>query len=162
MGSFFEVSDDPLNQRVFLQRCLEGGANTIYLETDPTIGGDISAIPFPPEMSKVDIGSVTNGSGFIINYKDKLKLTTDLSPTKSVADGADATFAIVAAGGTGPYSYQWYYNDILIDSSINPSAATATLVNHAVTAASEGVYHAVVTDSLGNTVISTKSTLTVT
>lgn len=113
-------------------------------------------------IGKISLGSAKNGAAFFIDYTDKFKLTTDLTPTLSVADGADATWAIVAAGGTAPYTYKWYFNDILIDSTINPTAATATLVDHAVTSASAGVYYCVITDSAGKTITSTKSTLTVT
>jgi len=161
MGSFFYVQDDPSNQQVILSRAVEPGANVIWLDTDPS-GSGVTEAPFPDVIGKISLGSAKNGAAFFIDYTNKFKLTTDLTPTLSVDDGADATFAIVVAGGTSPYSYQWYYNDILIDSSINPSAATATLVNHDVTAASEGVYYCIVTDSAGKTITSTKSTLTVT
>ena len=90
-----------------------------------------------------------------------LNLSTDLAATQSVAPAADATFAIVAAGGHAPYTYQWYWNGVLIDTTLNPSADTATLVNHAVTTASAGKYWCVVTDLDGKTIKSTECTLTV-
>lgn len=90
-----------------------------------------------------------------------LSLSTDLPATKTAAPASDVTFTIVAAGGHKPLTYQWYYESILIDPAINPSAATASLVNHAVTTESSGNYHAVVTDSLGNVVTSTTCALTV-
>lgn len=166
MGSFFYVQDDPVNQRVILSRAVEPGSNIIWLDTDPT-GAGVTEAPFPDVISKVSLGAAKNGAAFFIDYTDKFKLTTDLAPTLSVADGADATFAIVAAGGASPYTYKWYWNDIYIDPNAdpenpNPTAATATLVNHAVTSASAGVYYCVVTDSAGKTITSAKSTLTVT
>ena len=91
-----------------------------------------------------------------------LSLTKDLAATMDVADGADATFSITATGGKAPLSYAWYFSDTpggvgtLIDSGVNASAATDTLVNHAVTAASEGEYWCVVTDADSNTVTSTR------
>ena len=161
MGSFFYVQDDPANQREILSRAVEPGANVIWLDADPT-GVGVTKAPFPDVMKKIDMGAATNGAAFFIDYINKFKLTTDLSPTLSVATGADATWSVVAAGGATPYTYQWFYNDILIDSGVNPTAATAALENHAVTPASAGVYHAVITDNSGRTITSTKSTLTVT
>lgn len=96
-----------------------------------------------------------------------VKLTTDLTATKSVAEGADAEFKIVATGvGTLSYSWRWRatagdaWNEI--DPAINPTAATATLVNHAVTSASAGDYQATVTDQSGHMQHSKICTLTVT
>lgn len=96
-----------------------------------------------------------------------LAFTTDLAASQDVADGADATFAVVVTGGDTPYTYAWYYSDapggagVLIDAGVNPSAATATLVNHAVTAASEGEYWCVVTDDNAHTITSTRCELAV-
>lgn len=91
----------------------------------------------------------------------ELSLTTDLTPTLSAADGADATFTVVAAGGHAPLSYDWYWEGIFIDPSINPSADTASLVNHAVTSASQGGYYVIVSDADGHIVKSSTCVLTV-
>lgn len=91
-----------------------------------------------------------------------LSFTTNLAPTQSVAAAADATFTVVGAGGYKPYHYDWYYEGILIDPAINPTAATASLVNHAVTSASAGKYWVVITDLDGKTIKSVEQTLTVT
>ncbi|AXF41649.1 tail fiber protein [Salmonella phage vB_SalM-LPST94] len=103
----------------------------------------------------------------VITIAGLLSLTTDLAASQDVADGADATFTIVAAGGTTPYSYAWYYSDtpggegVVIDAGVNPTAATASLVNHAVTAASEGEYWCVVEDADGHSVTSARCELAV-
>lgn len=76
--------------------------------------------------------------------------STALPPTTSVASGADLTLTVVVAGGVPPYTYSWFFNNIMIDKTINPTAATASLVNHAVTAASAGLYKVVVHDDFGN------------
>lgn len=157
MGSFFEVSDDQLNQRVFLQRCLEGGANTIYLETDPTIGGDISAIPSPPEMSKVDIGSVVNTAGYIIKYKAGVILgfTTNLPTTKALTAGTPEAVTVVVSGGHPPYAYSWTKNGA-------PFALTTATISFTGVAGDAGSYVCTVTDAMGFTITSATMVVTVT
>ncbi|TKV06435.1 hypothetical protein FDX19_20910 [Citrobacter sp. wls619] len=97
MGSFFTVVDDPKNQRVFLYRADEAIDNAIYLDTDPT--GTV--IPFPDVLDKVDMGSATNKAGFIIPYKDgvKLKIGTNLPSTGSIGD----TLTLTWTSGVMPY-----------------------------------------------------------
>lgn len=90
-------------------------------------------------LVKIDMANISPAS-----------FSTALPATKSVASGADLTLSVVVAGGLEPYSYQWFFNNIFIDPTINPTAATATLVNHAVTAASAGLYKVVVQDNFGN------------
>lgn len=97
----------------------------------------------------------------------EMNLTTDLAATRSATVGEDVSFAVVAAGGTAPYSYDWYYREkqnyapILIDPAINPTAETATLVNSAVTVASTGYYVCEVFDATGQSIFSTEQLLTV-
>lgn len=96
-----------------------------------------------------------------------LSLSTDLTATKDVTSGEDATFTIAATGGATPYTYQWFFADApggagtLIDSGSNASAATASLVIPAVSVASEGEYWCVVTDAHAHTVTSTRCELAV-
>lgn len=68
--------------------------------------------------------------------------------------------------GAAPYSYAWYYKAaggsyVVIDSTINPTAKTATLVNHAVDSTSAGTYKVEVTDSKAVKITSVESVLTV-
>lgn len=102
------------------------------------------------ELVKIDMANISPAS-----------FSTALPATKSVATGADLTLTVVVAGGLPPYSYQWFFNNIFIDPAINPTAATAELVNHAVTAASAGLYKVVVHDEFGN-LISGSTAVTVT
>lgn len=90
-----------------------------------------------------------------------LSLSTDLPATKTAEPASDATFEVVAAGGYAPYTYQWFRNGVFIDPAINPTANTATLVNSAVTAGSDGSYWCVVTDEVGQVVESVHCALTV-
>lgn len=99
------------------------------------------------------------GSGPVV---PALTFSTNLPATKTAVEGADATFAVVVTGGTSPYTYKWYWNTTLIDSSVNPTAATANLVNSNVDDTSEGAYKVVVTDAAAKTVTSVACVLTVT
>ncbi|MEG1904017.1 MAG: immunoglobulin domain-containing protein [Bacteroidales bacterium] len=95
-----------------------------------------------------------------------LAFTTDLPATKTAAVGEDVTWTVAVTGGTAPYTYVWSYKAsggsyVVIDSSVNPTAATASLVNHAVTAESSGTYKCVVTDSASGSITSVESVLTV-
>lgn len=83
------------------------------------------------------------------------------APRLLVATGTDVTWSVQVAGGKAPLVYKWYYNDILIDSLINPTAATAELTNNAVELASAGVYHCTVTDADGTVKASEPSVLEV-
>lgn len=93
---------------------------------------------------------------------------TDLPPTKTAATGADVTWTIEAQDGVTPYTYKWQFKAttggavfVDIDSSVNPTAATASLVNHAVAANSAGTYRCIVTDNAGTEITSVESVLTV-
>lgn len=90
-----------------------------------------------------------------------LSFSKNLVLTQTATVGDNVTFSITATGGKTPYTYKWYYGAVLIDSAINPTAATATLVNSAVEVASSGAYKAEVTDSAGAKITSNVCTLTV-
>lgn len=95
-----------------------------------------------------------------------LGLALNLPATKSAAVGADVTFSITATGGMKPYSYEWSFKAtagsyVVIDPAVNPSAATASLVNHSVAVNSSGTYKCKVTEALGDTITSTECVLTV-
>lgn len=153
MGSFFTAVDDPKNQRVFLYRADEAVGDAIYLDTDPTG----TAIPFPDVLSKVDMGSATNKAGFILPYKDGVKLAfaTDLPATKSINEGAPENVTVVVEGGTTPYNYMWMKNFI-------PLSVVEPTIHFTAALADAGTYVVIVTDSLGARVVSTPMVLTVT
>lgn len=90
-----------------------------------------------------------------------LAFSTNLPATKSAKDGDDVTFIILPTGGKTPYTYKWYWDDVLIDAEVNPSAATASLVNHAVTVDSAGTYKVVVTDAASKSITSVGCVLNV-
>lgn len=145
---------------------------------DPTASGTISADGLFTASATASAATkivatstkttTVKGSARVDSFLDApLALTTDLAATQTVATGADATFAIVVEGGKTPYTYKWYWNDAYIDPDAdpqnpNPSASTATLVNHAVDSASRGRYHCIVTDANGSTIQSSDCVLDVT
>lgn len=90
-----------------------------------------------------------------------LAFTKNLPATKTADEDNDVVWDVEVTGGRVPYSFAWYYGSVLINPAINPTAATATLVNRAVTSASAGSYHCVVTDKTGATITSATSVLTV-
>ena len=110
-------------------------------------------------------GSASSSNWFI----DDLALGITVMPppsistaptSQTVTSGQTASFS-VAATGTGALSYQWFKSNVAIDSTANPSAATATLNLGVVTTVdSGGSYKVVVTDSVGSTTSNT-ATLTV-
>jgi len=85
-----------------------------------------------------------------------------------VAVGADATWTVEVQDGETPYTYAWQFKAttggadwVVIDATVNPSASTASLINHAVEANSAGSYRVVVTDAASNKITSVESVLTV-
>lgn len=57
-----------------------------------------------------------------------------------------ATFTVTAAGSP-PLSYQWYHDNVPLDTLNNPSAATTTLTLNSLHAGDAGIYHCIVTNS---------------
>lgn len=89
----------------------------------------------------------------------RLIVGTALPRVISTIEGEDVTWHVDIAGGKAPITYKWQFKALTagaayvdIDSSANPSAATATLTNHAVTAASAGYYKVIATDANGTKV----------
>lgn len=91
-----------------------------------------------------------------------MAFTRDLNPTKSIATGSDAVLTVAVSGGNHPLSYAWYYNGVLIDPLLNPTAATPSLANTSVNSLSAGNFYVEVTDQSGHKITSTTCALTVT
>lgn len=92
----------------------------------------------------------------------RLLIATELPRVISTIEGKDVNWHVDATGGKLPYSYKWQFKAdtdgadfVDIDDGANPSAATASLVNDAVTVESAGTYKVIVTDANGTTAEST-------
>lgn len=89
-----------------------------------------------------------------------IRLTTNLTATKEVAEAGTLSLAIVATDGLSPYTYQWFKDGVAISGRTSASFSKA-----AVTAADAGVYHCVATSAntkVPNSITSVKCTVTVT
>ncbi|MDX2119222.1 MAG: laminin B domain-containing protein [Planctomycetota bacterium] len=77
--------------------------------------------------------------------------------------GDTVSFAVTASRGVGPYAYQWRKDGLAIDTTQNPSAATATLTLPNVQEISTGSYDCIVTSSASscNVIISEAADLKV-
>jgi hypothetical protein len=160
MGNFFRPRDDLLNQRIVLTRQSSVTIDSIWLDVDPS-GVGVTPFSMPDVVMKTFLSSVPNAAGFYIAYLNALVFKTNLPAAKSVAVGTDLTLTIAIQGGSTPYAYQWYYGEIAIDPAINPSAAMASLINHAVTIESSGSYWCQVTDASGRVIDSVRCAVTV-
>lgn len=112
------------------------------------------------------LDGTTAPSAKVVDVKAALVLTTDLPRQMSASATNDATFTTKVEGGTTPIEYKWYWRKddqsewVFIDPEADPdnpntSAATDTLVNHAVSVESAGYYMMTATDKDGDQVSST-------
>lgn len=102
----------------------------------------------------VDMQSVT----IDMKATPRLIVATELPRVISTIEGEDVNWHVDVAGGKAPITYKWQFKAntagavfVDISSSVNPSAATASLVNRAVTAESAGTYKVIATDANGTT-----------
>lgn len=89
----------------------------------------------------------------------RLTIATKLPRVVSAIEGEGINWHVDVAGGKAPFTYKWQFKANTagaafadINSSTNPSAATATLTLNDVTAASAGTYKVIATDANGTTV----------
>ena len=139
---------------------LEFSGYMVISDATPADGGSNDIITFSVEF-KVSDGSTVRVDNLDAPVTVPLAFTKNLPATKTADEDNDVVWDVEVAGGRLPYAFAWYYGSILIDPAINPTAATPTLVNRAVSAASAGSYHCVVTDQTGTKITSATSVLTV-
>lgn len=144
--------------------------NGLWFDKTITLNAGLTAW-IRPALNCTVFATDTAGGDPMTDTAAPLHLTTDLPAMTTATAGDDVSLKVVAAGGTAPYSYKWYYNlgygaDTYLDptdsGNPNPSAATATLVNHAVDSASSGLYRCVISDATGDEIASMQTTLVVT
>jgi len=80
-----------------------------------------------------------------------------IQPSSLTVDtGDNASFLVAVAGGTQPYNYQWYFNNVLLSGETDP---TLDLTN--VDSGDAGNYKCVITDDNGQVLTSVNAVLTV-
>lgn len=77
--------------------------------------------------------------------------------SQTVSSGTNVSFTVGVSGGTLPYSYQWYFNNVAIGGATSSSYAITPA-----TGANVGNYKVVITDANGQTLTSNNAFLTVT
>lgn len=127
----------------------------------PADGGSNDIITFTVEF-KVSDGTTVQVVNTDATPSTPLTFSKDLPATKAADADNDVVLDVDVTGGRPTYSYKWFLGSTQIDSTANPTAATATLLLLAVTTASSGSYRCEVTDSDGNKITSTTCVLTVT
>lgn len=103
---------------------------------------------------------VSNAGGSVISDNATLNIVAPPAiitqpRSQTVVRGQDVSFSVVASG-TGPLSYQWFFNGVSLGSA--GTSATLTLIN--VRPDQAGSYTAVMTNSMGS-ITSAVATLTV-
>lgn len=135
---------------------------------DFTVGTNAPAYNIPSYASSNNgdyFVRVTDAKGTTIeSTRDRVRvavrLTTNLTAAKEVAEGGTLSLSVVATDGLAPYTYQWFKDGVAISGRTSASFSKAS-----VTAADAGVYHCVVTSAntkVPNSVTSVKCTVTVT
>lgn len=140
---------------------LEFSGYMVISDATPADGGSNDIITFSVEF-KVSDGTTVKVENLDTPITVPLAFIKDLPATKTADADNDVVWDVEVEGGRPMYIYKWYFGSTLIDPTINPTAATATLVNRAVTSASAGSYRCEVTDNTGTKITSTTSVLTVT
>ena len=155
-----------LGQSVTFQSTVSGGTPPYtyqwYLDDAP-VGANASTWTFTPTstgsyevyLNVTDNVGVTAQSN-IASVTVNPALTVSISPTSVIMDvGQPVTFTSSVSGGTPPYTYQWYLDDVPV-----PSATSSTW---AFTPSSPGSYEVYlnVTDDVGVTAKSNIASVTV-
>lgn len=159
------ASNTPSLGRDHVNFALDFGAEYLRLSNnDPGISG-IDAVSFGTQALGVSEGRIPDGAANFAampgsptpGAKNVLlpapTITTD-PLNQTVMTGANVNFT-VAATGSAPLGYQWRFNNVDI-----PGETAATLARNGVTAANDGAYVCVVTNTAGSATSAT-ATLTV-
>lgn len=110
--------------------------------------------------------TLTSVANYMYNLSGKRSVTPTapisvfliiVQPTSQTVDtGDDVTFSVVVAGGTQPYSYQWYFNDAILTGETD-----LTLDLTDVDSGDAGAYTVIIMDANGQTLTSEDAVLIV-
>jgi hypothetical protein len=127
--------------------------------------GTVYSLATLPDGDIIVAGQFTTVGGVAVNNIARYKFArpaptiTTQPVSATVCSDVPATFSVVPSG-TGPFTYQWRFWGEAINTTTNPSAATATLTLTNLSGAADGPYDCVVTTPCGS-VISNVADLTV-
>src|SRR6185369_1757053 len=77
--------------------------------------------------------------------------------SQTVSSGSNVSFFVAVSGGTTPYTYQWYFNNVAIG-----GATSSTYSISPATQTNTGLYKVIIHDANGQTLTSVNAQLTVT
>lgn len=118
-------------------------------------GGSRSSSAFSNYIDCVDVA--TTHIGLVGSTPVPTPLSASITPTSSsIQTGQSTSFTVSASGGTTPYTYQWYVNNVLV------SGQTGTIYGFSSLVAGSYSVYAKVTDSTGTSINSNTATVTVT
>ena len=161
----WEADSAPEAGRNHVNFTLDGGAEYLRLSNGDTAFTVIDAVSFGAQAAGVSQGRILDGAASIVampgsptpGAKNVLLPAPSFSThpiSQTVMTGANPSF-LVAASGSAPLTLQWKFNGADI-----PGATAATLALTGVTAANDGIYTSIATNSAG-TVSSNAATLLV-
>lgn len=171
------ITSQPTSRRVnvgetvsFTVAASGSGLTYAWYFNGSAISGATSATLTRTNVTLAHAGSyqavVSNSSGEA--RSSTVTLSVDVPPptittqpaNASVATGGTATFSVVA-GGTGPFTYQWSFNNSAGQTSVIPGATASTLSISNAQSSHVGSYTVTVRNSAGGSVTSRSATLTV-
>jgi len=130
-----------------------------FISSDNFSGGDeaVATRTFTISIDKVvtsGILDLTNSGSGVLN---PLSVVKDFPASMTMKQNDSVQLEFVAAGGYPPYSYRWYK-----DGQLTQLGATTTTVDLMGSPVGSHVRKVIVSDSMGQSVISTECTVTVT
>ncbi|MEL5372074.1 hypothetical protein [Serratia nevei] len=142
MPGFFTVTDIPSRRVVQYRRTSATDPTAVYLLDEKPLGAAVDTMPF---ADKTGIAAGVTGTLYEVPYlPDVGGVYFATQPMDSVVG---STLRVEARAGEAPYVYQWYKDDRQVVSI--PESADGSLL-----AAAAGRYFCVVTDTTGNTAVS--------
>lgn len=130
-ASWYDAAIHPISNEVWF---LDGdGSRLQRLVGDAYVNGPV-------------LQNFAKARGLAFAYLPPRALTQQYS---GACPGNNTTMHVVGVG-TPPFTYQWYKGSTMIDPNVTPSAATTSLLVGPASAAVEGDYHCVVTNSYGS------------
>lgn len=158
----------PGGEDIIPQGSRYGGLNSSSMIARNTTVSEDQGAWYYCVITDADGNKVTSMKAYVyVNYHT-LRFKSSLENV-TVREGEDAVFTVQITGGKEPYKFAWYNRDpgnskdyLCTDSEWYSNTDTASLtVNRPMLSQDGGTYYCVVTDVTGNSITSSKATLTV-